>query len=94
MLLISLDDSDMGVAIIKGVSYRVTGRASLHDRVGWPATADNQTITIELRVTASLDEEQQRRRIERLEYELQEERERLEEIKRLAAGEPDPVDSH
>lgn len=81
MLLINLDDQKQGLAIIDGVSYRVTGTYGLRGQVIYPYTSNRRSLTIELVLNDTLDEEQQRKRIERLEMDLQHERERLDEIR-------------
>lgn len=87
MLMVNLDDKKQGIALISGRLYRVTGSYGLEGGKVYPYTADRRVLTIELILHDTLDEEQQRKRIERLERQLQEERERLDEIRRTAAGE-------
>lgn len=94
MLLINLDDNRNGVAVIDGIAYRVTGTYSANPRTIWPETAGRRKWSIDLVLGDTLDEEQQRKRIERLERELQDERDKLEEIRRMASGEPEPEDRH
>ena len=86
MLLLNLDDKHQGIAVIDGMSYRVTGTYGLSSRVIYLATGNRHKFTIDLILNDSLDEEQQRKRIDRLENELQVERDRLDEIRRAING--------
>lgn len=92
VLIVNLDDKNQGVALVSGVMYRVTGTYGLHGNMIYPPTSNRRKLTIELILNDTLDEEQQRKRIDRLEMQLQEEREHLEEIRRIAAGEEQSED--
>ncbi len=90
MLMVNLDDNDSGLALVSGMLYRVTGTYGLGSKLIYPPTSDRRVLTLELTLHTTLDEEQQRQRIDRLERDLQYERERMEEIQRLSSGEEQP----
>ncbi len=86
-VLLSLNDdprNPSGIAIIDGVSLRVTWSGKSEQR--WIGR-DGRQITLVLNVTDVLDEEQQRKKIARLESELENEREKLTDMKAIFDGE-------
>lgn len=79
-VLLILEKSGRGLAIVDGVSLRVTWTGNVVTRyIG----AEGRRISLELTATDVLDEEQQRQKIERLEEQLAGEREKLDGMRAI-----------
>lgn len=77
-ILLNLNAEGRGLAIVDGVSLRVEWSGQVDTRyIG----AAGHKIKLELSVTDVLDEEQQRKKIARLETELANEREKLDSMR-------------
>jgi hypothetical protein len=88
-ILVVLQKDGHGLAVVDGVSLRVrwTGKSELR----WTGSTDRR-ISLEMSVEDILDETQQRKKIERLEAELSDEREKLVTIRCALTGETTAAD--
>lgn len=85
-VMLVVDAEGIGVAIVDGKPYGVRSKQTQSFGYGGTLT-DALRLTFTLTMGPLLDEEQQRGKIARLEAQLIEERERLDDIRRLVTGE-------